>query len=278
MEATLLELLGLPQVPRIEFEDPPLVLALCQIKFTSLLSIASPAFVAAFQRAIEDQYPITDSAEQIEVSLGFGPGDAGVTGQSKKHQWRFTDETDTWVVVLAQDFVSLETRRYESFQNFLERLEHIVRALMVHVKPKFITRLGLRYINEIRPENLPWHAVMKPDFLGLPSSEELAKYTQFALQQMVLRFPGQRGINIHHGYLPNGSTVAPRASETSQEGPFYLLDFDVFRELPSTRTRSISADDICGMIADYNKVIYQLFRWCTTDEYIDSLEVRSENA
>jgi uncharacterized protein (TIGR04255 family) len=276
MEATLFELLGLPETPRVEFESPPLALALCQIKFTPILNIANPAFVGNFQKAIEEQYSITNIGEQVEIEFGFGPSETGLNRQSRTPQWRFSDDTDTWVVVLTQEFLSIETRSYGNFKEFLDRLNHVLNALYQHIKPKLITRLGLRYINEIRPDDLSLVQVMKPQFRGLLSAPELIRYNQLAVQQVVLRFSEQRGIQIHHGYLPGGSTVAPRASAQPLDGPFYLLDFDVFREFKPTRGRITRVNDICNLVADFNKTIYQLFRWCISDEYLATLEVRRE--
>jgi uncharacterized protein (TIGR04255 family) len=276
MEQTLLELLSLPETPHVVFENPPLALALCQVQFANVLNVANPGFVAPFQQAIQELYPIAGQAEQVQIELGLAPGDVGVRGQARSQQWRFTDDTDDWTVVLTPNFVALETRAYEDFKVFLTRLRQVLDAVTRHIRPPFVTRIGLRYIDEIRQTDLPGSSVVRQELLGPLASLNISKYAELSMQELILRFPKSRGINIHHGLFPNGTTVTPRSGETAPEGLFYLLDFDVFREFRPVQKQAMNPETICKHVAEYNKTIYQLFRWFVTDEYISTLEVRHD--
>src|SRR2546426_813233 len=125
---TPLELLGLPAVPNLVFDHPPLVLGLCQLKFGSILGIADPTFVAPFQRELQPRYPIVVPTDRIELQVGLGPEGAAVQSPRRAQTWQLGDREDNWKVVLGQDFCALETRAYDRFSEFAERLGAVLDA------------------------------------------------------------------------------------------------------------------------------------------------------
>ncbi|MGH7863185.1 MAG: TIGR04255 family protein, partial [Candidatus Dormibacteraceae bacterium] len=104
---TLPELLDLPDVPVVVYENPPLALTLCQVRFPTVLAVADETVAARFQRAIQTGYPIASPAAHLELNIPLEVGRAQV---QQGRLWQFADPSDTWKVVLAQDFVTLETR------------------------------------------------------------------------------------------------------------------------------------------------------------------------
>jgi uncharacterized protein (TIGR04255 family) len=275
---TELDLLNLSDAPRVVLNNAPLVLALCQVRFSSMLSVTDPASLAAFQRDLQSKYPVAAPVQEVELLVGVGPNDLGLRGEQRRlPQWQFTDQDDNWKIVLSQDFLSLETRNYVHFDDFLERLQEALDALSRHIQPTIGTRLGLRYINEIRSgdlHNLDWSDVIRPELLGPLTDKGLVGNTSqvVAMQQLLLRYPNDLGINIHHGLVPSGTTVRLRPKEESPKQAFYLLDFDIFREFSLPQALEMDSKAICQYVAMYHKMIYRLFRWSVTEKYISTIE------
>lgn len=273
LDETTLDLPWLPRVTHVVFERSPLVLALCQVRFAPILSIADPVFVAPFQREIQAQYPV--AAKHVGVEMEIKLDEAEIRpGTPYSFQWRFSDQDDNWVVILAQNFLAIETRAYENFDDFIERLRKALLVLVEYIRPSVITRLGLRYINEIRLNGLNWTSIIRHELLGALAIEALSRDVHQAMQQMVLRYPNDLAINIRHGILPLGTTVKPRPAERTADEPFYLLDFDAFREVRSPGDLPMDPDTICETTRLFNEVIYRLFRWSITEEYASTLGVR----
>ena len=275
---TELDLLGLPDVPRKVLNNAPLVLALCQVRFSSMLSAADTASRTGFQRAIQFKYPVALQAQEVEVLVGFGENESGIRSEQRRSPlWQFTDLNDNWKIVLSQDFLSLETRNYVQFDDFLERLQEALDALVQHIQPTVGTRIGLRYINEIRATDLnelSWFDVIRQDLLGPIAVPELVHNTTqvIAVQQLLLRYPDDLGINIHYGLLPSGTTVRLRPKEESPTDACYLLDFDVFREFSLPQALEMDSSAICQYMATYHEMVYRLFRWSVTEKYISRIE------
>ncbi len=270
----MLDQLGLPKVPHVIYENPPLVLTVCQIRFGSVLGVADPKYVAPFQKAIQERYPVATGAEQaINYDINVTPAGPELRKTSLQH-WRFTDRGDDWTVVLTQDFISLETRRYYRFEDFIERLSEVLGALTKYIRPSLGTRIGLRYVNEIRPGSADWSVFIRRELLG-PVVAPFASHIKQAVQQVQLGFrDGAAGVNIHHGTFPIGTTVQPRSGGTPPPGPFYLLDFDVYKEFEAPDFLPMEPNQICYHVGEFKQVIYGLFRWSVTDEYTSTLEER----
>jgi uncharacterized protein (TIGR04255 family) len=264
-------ILSLPSVERIVLKRSPLVLTLCQIQFTPVLSVVETSYVAPFQRAIQGMFPIVNPVLGMQVSLGGG--DTGLLPTTTS-QWEFTDRTSIWKVVLTQNFVSLETRSYTEFGDFVDRLKAVLLSLVEHIQPPVGTRIGLRYINEIRDSDFDWRRAVSPQMLGplADSSFQLNAEQIAAVQQVNLRYAANRGVNINHGVIPSGTSIRLRPGEQVPSDGFYLLDFDVFQEFHLPDGLNMEADQIAERIEEYHDVIYRAFRWSVTDEYLANLE------
>jgi uncharacterized protein (TIGR04255 family) len=264
----MIEDLGLPEPSRVVFEHPPLVLTLCQLRFSRVLEVNVQDYIEPFRRAIETDYPTFSTSKQVE--LMFNP-ELEDQKRVETLQWRFSDEDENWTAVLTQDFFTLETRRYARFEDFLSRFRFLLGALMAHVKPKVGVRLGLRYINEIRLAPRQLSSVVRQELLGLLSKPNFEKYAAQSFQEMLFNFSEAGSVSIRHGFLPDGSTVQPSPGKSPPTGPFYLLDFDMSRVFSAPSLLEMEPDIIIQHVDEYHNDIEKLFRWSITEEFAESL-------
>ncbi len=263
--------LQLAEPERVVFERPPLVLAVFQVQFSNLPEVTDREYVEPFRRAIESNYPKLAPAQQVTVQLDLASGEPR---QMQTVQWRFTDQDANWTVVLASDFLTLEVRRYRHFEEFTSRLRSLLIALAEYVRPKVGTRLGLRYINEIRVGTEGLGSIVRPEILGLLSVAEFGQHAAQSLQEVILRFPEDQSIQVRHGFFPDGSTVQPPPGKPALSGPFYLLDFDASRVFSAPTLLEVEPDTIGEYVERYHDEIEKIFRWSMTDQFTESLGVR----
>jgi len=269
----MLDTLRIPKVERIVFEQTPLVLAICQVRFRPLLSISDPAAVAPLQRALLERYPILDPFGELELKLQGLPSQAQIEPGTPAHRWKFTDPDDIWSVVIALDFITIETRRYEAFEDFLQRLRELLAAFGESFPHTIGTRVGLRYINEIRAADERWADVVRPGLLGPLGEPELAGEIDQVIQQLVLKVDDDQGINFRHGVL-EGTAVQPSPGDEPPVSKFYLLDYDAYREYPRPGSLLLDPDVVCRQVETHHEAIERLFRWSITEDYTASLGVR----
>lgn len=257
----MLSQLGLPDVDPIVFEHSPLVFALCQIRFGRVLGVADPAFVASFQQAMAAQYPITFNERQIQLTSDGGDSEPFVRRAGGQDVWRFVDADDQWAVVLAQDFVALEARTYERFADFKARLSLVLTALVEHIRPQFGIRVGLRHINEIRGDYSNWAEVIRPELCGLLAADPFQRQAERAFYEVALKYPESYGLTLRHGLFPQGTSVEPGTEAPDTDNPFYLLDFDAFRDMRPNEVIPLDPEALCEEVGVFSRAIDRFFCW-----------------
>jgi uncharacterized protein (TIGR04255 family) len=270
MSIATLAWLDLDVPPRVVFERTPLALALCQVRYAPMLGVSNPATVAPFQQAIIDEYPVSSQDQNVNIRVEGSLNQASIKSNVGSISWRFTDTVDTWTTVLTPEFVALETRVYSDFSEFLSRLDRVLRVLAKHIRPPIGQRIGLRYVNEIRPGHSDWASIICPELLGALAVSPIAAYATQSIQQIQLRGPDGVGVNLQHGAIPGGTVVQPRPGADPAEGPFYLLDIDVFQEFkPGSLT--VKAGVIRDRVERYHDIVSRLFRWSVSEAYTATL-------
>jgi len=243
-----------------------------------MLNVSSPGTVAPFQAAIEDDYPVGTPMAQLGMAFSIQAGQlAGMQSQAPSALWRFADVGDDWAVVLSPDFISLETRAYVDFDDFQDRLEKVLGALVAAIRPRIYTRVGLRYINELRPGHREWASVVRSELLGPMAVPVLAASAARWTQQILLHGPDGDRLHIQHGVVPGGSTVDPRPGDDPPgEEPFYLLDLDAFHEFARPGLPELSPLDVCERVRSAHEAISRFFRWTITEPFATTLGVRDD--
>ncbi len=244
---------------RVRFQNDPLQTVVWQLRFPPNWSIDDPSFAARFQAAIGDEYPRAEP-RGTQINLPFVEGAS--IGAPEPAPWQFRDQTGDWVAAVRRDFLSLETTQYTRFEDFGSRLERLLDVMERELPLRFISRVGLRYIDRIRHPELTTAAdstrFLNPALLGLIAGEQIAPYVLDAMQQLRLSIdPGQ--LQIRHGYL---------GLELDPEGPSYLIDIDASHaeEIPYDRHACLA------MTADFKRHCWNFFRQSLTDRLVTHLD------
>lgn len=277
MERNLIDWLHREAPPRVIYDHTPLALALCQVRFSRKHRLSNEGAIAPFQEAIEEVYPDPrQSVAQPTDILLSGPGAASsLQVGAASPMWQFSDPDENWTVTLTPDFVTLETRAYEHFGDFLDRLTFVLEALVQTVSPTLCRRIGLRYIDELRSPEKDWSSMIRPELLGVVQIEPFREACEQSMSVMSLRAEGAQ-IGLQHGVFPKGTTVVPKRGMAAGSDPFYLLDIDVYQEFEGDRALAMNAARICDHVRQYHDTVSEFFRWATTEAYRASLGERDD--
>ena len=247
-----------PSPDEVPLTDAPLVRVIAQLRFPEILSVERREFVAPFQEALRETYPILRHEQTQGVIVGPG----GMTPAQTQLVWRFTDLEGDWRVSLASEFVALETTRYGSRSDFLERLRTVLVALDTHVRPQRADRLGIRYIDRITGDAVGEIAdLVRPEVRGILGTAA-AMHAGHALSESVFDLPGAR-VLARWGRLPGGASVDPSAIEPVAE-PSWILDLD----MSSAAAMPFAVDGILDEAQRFVERVYTIFRWAVTDDFL----------
>ncbi len=241
------------------YENNPIKLVICQLKFPILFEYERPEALAPAQRVLSGTYPRHEQEQQ----LGFAVGPQGALTVPPTAQWRFRQGSDGWSVVLGRDFVSLEATAYNRFEEFDERLAQALDALAaLGVTQR--DRLGLRYVNEIRvPDGTgptAWRSYLNEELLGMVGGDVLGEDVIHAVQEIRLR-EALGVLVVKHGY------VGP---EPTGGDPHYILDLDMFSDQPVP----LDAPEVLATVRTFHETIKDVFEMSITDALRDHLVVR----
>jgi uncharacterized protein (TIGR04255 family) len=252
--------LELPEPRPIRFERTPLALVVCQIRFEHLGS-PDPEAAKALKEALADAYPVAQPQQSIQIEMGPG---APMTQATRENGWRFSSIDQKWSASVLPDALALETTAYVDWEDFDQRLRAVLDAVQRTLSPRVEVRLGLRYVNEIRVNDVEapsdWQRYLRSELVALTTADEFAS-SAFSAQQTVQVAAGENAVlNMRHGFpgLPDGSL----------NEQVYLMDFDCFRE----GQRALEVEGLLKEADRFNTMITSLFQWCLTEALWKELE------
>lgn len=243
----------LPPPDRTVLVNAPLVVVLAQVRFDAQELAASPAAAEALLPAAEP-LGLTAMTQVMQQQVTFTNGAAGDDPQGSGTQraagWQFASKDGSASLTLMPDVLTLEMRSYGSWDEFSKTWAAFVQALAVAVQPSLATRLGLRYVNRMTPQDAGTVAALgapglidKP-WLGPAVESSLAEYVTATEGRATLGFPDGTDALVQHG------TVA------ESDGATFVLDIDCFR----TRPARFSVHDVGVAFGALNDRALQIFQ------------------
>jgi len=245
--------MSLPTPDRTPLAAPPLLVTLCQVRYDeredlasapaakTLLRYLAPLGLGSMSQVRQQQVVLIAGRSTDPISQEAPPQPAG---------WQFTSESGATTVNVLTDQMTLETRVYPGWDDFLSLWEQCISALAEAARPTFSTRVGLRYVNRIKSR----HArtlrdfgraeLVDPAFSGPIEKSPLSEYVTATEGRATLKFGDGTDSLIQHGVV------------TEEATPAFVLDIDCFRsEANEFDTQSLLA--IAGMLNERALQIFQ---------------------
>lgn len=232
--------------------SPPLVVTLAQVRFEERGELAEASVASALREPMA-AHGLT-SASQVHVQqVVFGASDAGSEAEASAKVaagWQFKAPGDAIVVTVLRDQMSLEVKRYPGWDAFLEIWQTCVGGVLGIVKPELVTRLGLRYVNRVKPRDAAdaegWEnrGLVDPSFLGPAVGSVLSRYVTAAEGRAAMAFGDGVEALVHHGVVPEA------------EGQVFMLDIDCF----TTQADDFSAETLSARLRALNDHSLEVFQ------------------
>lgn len=213
--------------PPLHLTKSPLIFVLAQVRFAPILKMAE--YVPEIQEALRRKgFPGYQVRATQEIS--FLP----VLQAAQSERWFFSSRDRVRSVILAPDFVVLATSEYDRFESFAAELEQTLAIVKTASSPEFSSRIGLRYVDLIRPgpgESLDDY--LQAGIRGLRPEEIGATSTLHQLQIQAKTPAGSLSVRLWQNtdgrVLPPdiaGDEVAFRVDSAPQGELLTILDLD----------------------------------------------------
>jgi uncharacterized protein (TIGR04255 family) len=223
--------LNLPEVSRAQFKKNFIKTAVCELRFPAILDYETKPPIT-LQRELRKEYPEYEKQQAFNVT---DPSEREVKHVLKSRK-------GDWLVTIRTYSIAVQTSRYTHFSEFLGRLQFLFDKSLPLLDTDFFTRVGLRYINEIRLEDGGPPGWINDDLIA-PIVHGIYGTVDRYVQEV--RGSTARGkFTFRHGIA---------GLEKGKEDT-YMIDFDFFNE-------NVQAGDVMPMVTEFNKEAFRFFQW-----------------
>jgi uncharacterized protein (TIGR04255 family) len=225
--------LSVPEVPSARFERNLIDVAVCELRFPTLLELESKPPLK-LQSQLRKKYPFYEKQEQLNTS--------NLEGVPGRYRYLFRSKKSDWTITVHAGAVSLETNKYTEFEEFFGRLTELLGLAAPLIDSDFFTRVGLRYTNKIPIDD--------GELKGWINDELLSNLNSVPYGVVSKYFSEVRG------YVENGAyTFRQVLSQREGQVDAYVLDYDYWKE-------NVEVKDALDLVKIFNKTNFSFFSWC----------------
>ncbi|MCP4446946.1 MAG: TIGR04255 family protein [Myxococcales bacterium] len=246
----------------LRLTDAPLICVLCQVRISPILEMNN--FIPAIQERLRRQGYPRFKAHNIQEFVMTGPPEVRTS-----HQWVFSNKDQTKTVIVAPDFVVLETSKYTVFDEFIQDYEKVLEIVGEVTDASLAERVGLRYVDLIRPLVAgDFKSYIKPGLLGLSDDSLKVKRSLFRFEQRGSTDAGTLVLKLmqsdNGAYLPNDVDANHLEFDlTLEEGEkVAILDIDHF----SQASRDYDPGQLVKQLWELHDYTDRVFREAVTEE------------
>lgn len=251
------------------FAQPPVVLVTAEVRFTDAPRLRQQQTLDAVAIAVDRRFPLSTPVGGVGV-VSAGPGAAPQLAQ--RHGVVLRDAEGTGALTVTPSWLSYQTTDYRGFDAVQDVLIDACQTLtQLDVRPA-VTRIGLRYVDEVRFPDAPsdprgWSRWIEPALLaplmvgaGSPVSHGVQGGASFGLERGRLDF--------RYSTLAAGATGVPAylRRRPFTPGPFFALDFDGFEEFGADPMVFLDAAVIADVLPALHDATGSAFQRSITDE------------
>jgi uncharacterized protein (TIGR04255 family) len=220
--------LTLPDVERARFQKNFIKTAVCELRFPALLEFETKPPVQ-LQKELRKEFP--NYQRQHGLSLD-GQEETRHILRSRKRNWLISFKASS---------IALETSSYTDFDDFFAQLETIIKKSSPLLDTDFFTRVGLRYMNEIRIEDETLEGWIREELIA-PTKDVYGPLERFIQEVRGQTSSGK--YTFRHGI--------PGVEENKRD--LYTIDFDFHKE-------NVEFDKVLPLVSEFNKESFRFFLW-----------------
>lgn len=242
-----------------KLKNPPIVEAVCEFRF-DLENMNDPAIPGIIYSLIKDSFPIRKQRNiGSAVPIKDNPNQAELVFTPLA---QFYNEEESMLVQVGGNFLTINSvKKYPTWEKFKPQIDKALEIYLREIKPKSLTRIGLRSINKI---HIPGEAVtISEHFTFAPAlpSNITTPYSHF---------------NVHvETYLHEGRDVLVMKNTTllAEQDNFtpFMLDLEYAMNTPQGVELEIAAID--RWLESAHSSLYKAFEASITPKLMDQFDI-----
>ena len=259
-----------PNVDRVIYNKNPLEQVICQLRFPPILTIDAE-LPAAFQNRVRKGFPNFRETTEVQldvppsVRMQFSPQVFQELhhAMSRNKNYEFMSEEGAWKINLTRSFIALSTNNYTQWEDFRQKLEAPLGALVDIYSPASYSRVGLRYVDLIRRSdlnlnNVSWNELLQPHMLGILHTPDVGSN----VENYECRYEIRLSNNQSMVKMLTGTVEADDGEQC------FVIDNDFFDD------HKTSPEAVMDKLEYLRMRGSRLFQWCITERLHQAMEPR----
>lgn len=225
------------------------------------------------QKHLTQRFPLARPMRTYTQQVELGP--LGPTTEMIAEEVpRFLSRSRRSAISFLQNSIVVETTDYEGWATFRKLIEYACAARNAVTPVLGIERLGLRYVDEVRPADRSaspgdWSDWIAPALLQPPL--EAGSHLPMQSWQGVAAFGNENGEGLTFRYGPGVGFATdpngePRRVDPGLPGPFFLLDVDSFWN-PTDEVPEYEIATVLKQVDILHEPVRAIFESSITDRY-----------
>jgi uncharacterized protein (TIGR04255 family) len=255
-----------PETNRVIYQNNPLEKVICQYRYAPILKIDSD-IPSQFQERVRDLFPLYNERQDSMPELGINKPNISpdilslINKSSIIKNYEFLSSDQSCTINLTRTYISFSTLKYKRWEAFRGLFEKTLGAFIEVYNPPFFTRIGLRYIDIIDKSKLgikdvDWAQLIKPEFLGLLSSQ---------FSKNIENFESVYEINLSDGLSKARIRTAFVLHKENKE-KCYMIDSDFYK------AKRVGIEE-AGLTLDFlHQRATRLIRWVITEDLHNAMK------
>ena len=257
------------------FPNAPLAMVVAEIQFSYLQELNSEATMAQALDRVRMFTPVIKASRKDTVDFQVGGDSASATHQSTGMMEASALDRQTTAAITAQTLaVAMSGVAYTQYEQSLRPLIEAAYSGLVDVVPGVIvTRLGLRYLDEVRVPDASadvssWRRWVAPELLGgagyLTKLSGVAVGVRSTWQYLL---PGDRQVVLTYGPFRGSGVVGPDHPfhKAGPDSLMFVLDLDT-SWTPHGGAASLACEDLTSQYDELHQPGQAVFAAAVTDE------------
>lgn len=205
----------------------PLIRVLCQIRWQKLSKFDLSSVADKYALLIGDDYLLRDTQQELQFTLTPN----GVTQQVAGEIHRFQTADLAWTLSLGEQFLALETSRYDGHEGFIQRLTSAATHLASVARIPFLIRVGYRYTNRLTDSTdiADLGQLFDSSILGGLAHGDISELRRTVSESL---YAGDSNLLVRSALLEPNMTIDPAIPPVETQS--WILDLDSYREAPAS--------------------------------------------
>ena len=236
-----------------KYPGPFLTNIIVRIDFASPITEIALKLPNEFSKKAFESFPILEPKNVVPTHMLLSPEGKEQTQIQK--EWNFFSKNREKQLTITGETLFISYNKYETFEQLKNEFLKLVETLYGAHSDLIVRRFGLRYINNIKLDELDftnWARYINGNLLCMFSFSENQEIISRAFNNMSFNYDNFN-LNFHYGmYNPD--------YPASIREKVFILDFDAFQQGPQ------DFNDLKGNIEMFHEKIQELFESCITND------------